>query len=419
MTSLNTVVIGIRLVISFFIRGLISRELGEIAFRRMGDIRSLIQIATSFGQLGIFNGIVKYVSEYKDDKAKLQQLFSTAFVFFTIGTVGTSLAFLVFAPQVNAWLMKEGDYVFYIRLIGSVVPFIALSRVFLGVINGLSAYKRFSKIDLLTYLVSAALQVILLIQFRLEGILIAIICTPIIQFFTILFAGRKILFEYIDLKKIAWKLPFGNALFVFTIMSFVSTVLLNTVDIRIRGDITASISEEKAGIWTAMTDLSKNYMVFANALFTLYIIPKFAAIYSGEAFFKEVKNIYKTLLPIFGAGMLLVYFLRGFYVDIMHPGFDGLKELFKWQLLGDFIRLAAMILAHQFLAKKLVRNFVFTELLSLGLFYAFAKLLSAKYGVEGVVMGHLVRYIIYFIVVAFLVYRYFRKQGNMVKPTAT
>ena len=84
--------------------------------------------------------------------------------------------------------------------------------------------------------------------------------------------------------------------------------------------------------------------------------------------------------------------------------------LFKWQLLGDFIRLASLVLAHQFLAKKMVRNFIFSELLSLGLFYGFANYLVAEYGVEGIVMGHFLRYIIYFIVVIFLVWRYFNNQ---------
>ncbi len=89
-----------------------------------------------------------------------------------------------------------------------------------------------------------------------------------------------------------------------------------------------------------------------------------------------------------------------------------MEPLFKWQLLGDFIRLASVVLAHQFLAKKMVRNFIFTEILSIALFFSLSYYLTDLYGLEGVVIAHLVRYVIYFGVVLFLVWRYFNKQGK-------
>ncbi len=89
-----------------------------------------------------------------------------------------------------------------------------------------------------------------------------------------------------------------------------------------------------------------------------------------------------------------------------------MSPLFKWQLLGDFVRLGAMVMGYQFLAKRMVKNFIFTEILSLGLFYGFAYYLTGIYGVSGVVMAHFFRYIIYFFVVFYLVFRYFRRRGG-------
>ena len=169
------------------------------------------------------------------------------------------------------------------------------------------------------------------------------------------------------------------------------------------------IDSTGADIWTGMTTLSKNYMVFSGAIFTLYVIPKFSGIYKKNDFVKEVTNIYKTLLPLFALGMMLIYFGRQLFIDYIFVDYSGMNPLFKWQLMGDFIRLISLVLAHQFFAKKMVRNFIFTEILSLVLFYIFANYLSGIYGVEGVVMAHLFRYIIYFFVVLFLVNRYFSK----------
>ncbi len=137
-------------------------------------------------------------------------------------------------------------------------------------------------------------------------------------------------------------------------MSFCSTILLNYVEISIRSTLFKQISEYDAGVCTAMTNISKNYMVFFEAIFSMYVLPKFSRIKLKKEFTKELIYIYKTLLPLFGIGMLLVYFCREWIVNLIYPNFEGLSLLFKWQLIGDFVKLASIVLAHQFLARKLV-----------------------------------------------------------------
>jgi PST family polysaccharide transporter len=153
----------------------------------------------------------------------------------------------------------------------------------------------------------------------------------------------------------------------------------------------------------------------------MYVLPKFAVIKTKNDFTREVKNIYKTLLPIFGAGMILVYVLRGIIIDLVFPGHDkeALEPLFKWQLFGDFVRLMSMVIAYQFIAKKMVRTFIFTELVSLGLFFGLSYYLVNIYGVEGVTIAHFARYVIYLVVVFVLVMRYFRKNRDVEEPSTS
>jgi PST family polysaccharide transporter len=410
MTSLNAAVIGIRLVVSLFIQRLLAEMVGETGISKIGQLRNLSQLLMSVSSVGIFNGIVKYLSEYKEDSERLKKLFSTSFVFITLGTVlcGTLLFFS--ANFISDYLFNDVSFSYLIKLVAVTVPFIAVQRVFNGVVNGLSQYKRFAKIDLFSYLVSAVLTIVLLINYNIDGALIAIALTPVIQLAVLLVIFLKVLKQYVHFKGLSFKTPMARNLLAFAAMSLFSSILLNYVEIDIRTMIVNRIAETDAGIWTAMTFISKNYMVFSNAIFTLYVLPKFASIHTEADFKKELFSIYKTLLPIFGAGMVLTYLFRDLVIRLIYPDFDAMAPLFKWQLMGDFIRLASLVLAHQFLAKKLVRNFIFTEILSLVLFYGFAHYLTADYGVEGVVIAHFVRYIIYFLVVFLLVIRYFRNR---------
>ncbi len=409
ITSLNAVVISVRLFLSLFIQRILAEMVGEAGIAKIGQLRNLTQILTSISSLGIFSGVVKYIAQYKEDEKQLQKLFSTSFVFILIGSFVTATFLLLASRQVSHYLFSTAEYAYLIKLMAVVVPFIAIQQIFNAVVNGLSEYKKFALIDLVGYLVSSALTIFFLFQYYIDGVLIAIAVTPIIQLLILLFIFIKTLKEYIHFSELSFKIPFAKDLLTFSLMSFFSTVLFNYVEIAIRSMLIRKISEIDAGIWTAMLNISKNYMVFSNALFSLYVLPKFAGIHKVKDFKKELYSIYTTLLPLFGLGMIIIYFARDLLIQLVYPDFIGLAPLFKWQLMADFVKLASIILAHQFLAKKMVKSFIFSEIVSLALFFGLAYFLTDIYGVEGVVIANLIRYCLYFLLVLFLVIRYFKK----------
>ena len=410
MTSLNAPVILIRQFISLFIRRVIAENFGESGIFLQGQLRSLIQLLTSFTSLGIFNGIVKYISEYKEDQKQLAALFSTTFMFTLIGSTISALVLLLWHDSLSTYLFGTNRYAYLIQLIAILVPTISLQRVFNGVINGLSRYKKFAKIDLLSYLISSSLIIYFLLNDNFDGVLISIAITPAIQLGTLLWVFAKVLMQYLKFKDVYFKAPLAKFFVAFSLMSFFSTVILSTVEIEIRNMILRRISESDAGIWSAMLDLSKNYMAFSTILFTMYVIPKFALVVGRRSFLREMGHVYKTILPIFGLGMIGVYVFRDFIIALIFPGFDAMSALFQWQLMGDFVRLISMVISYYFIAKKLVYHFVFTEILSVGLFYLFAHYFINLYGVEGVVIGHFIRYCVYLIVVLGLVWQFIHKQ---------
>ena len=81
MTSLNAAVISIRLVISLFIQRFLAELVGEEGISKIGQLRNFTVLLTATSTGGIFNGVTKYVSEFKNDQEQLQKMFSTAFVF--------------------------------------------------------------------------------------------------------------------------------------------------------------------------------------------------------------------------------------------------------------------------------------------------------------------------------------------------
>ncbi|MGJ8667679.1 MAG: O-antigen translocase [Patiriisocius sp.] len=409
ITSVNAPIILVRQILSLFIRRVVAENFGEVGIDVIGQLRSVQQGILSLTSFGFFNGIVKYVAEHKEDQDKLNGLFSTAFVFWMFSSTLVAIGFILFSETLSNYFFETTDYASVMIILGCVAPLIGLQRLYNGVVNGLTEYKRFAKVDIISYVVSAILLLYFAWVNEFEYALYAIAVTPVIQLVILLYVFLKTFKNYIHYKDISFRIPFKNVLLAFTLISFMSTVVLSFVEVEIRNMIRTNISQTESGLWSGMLDLSKNYMAFSSLLFTMYVIPKFATIKTKKLFFKEVGSIYKTLLPLFGVGMLLIYFLRHFIIDLIFPGFDGMAQLFKWQLMGDFIRLASIILATQFLAKKMVRNFIFSEVISTVLFFGLSYYLVPIYGVEGVVIAHFIRYVIYFIVVLILLQRAFNK----------
>ena len=290
---------------------------------------------TSVTTLGTGNGIIKYVAEYKNDQPALKKLFSSTFLLVSIGSFVAFFVLLFFSESISEYLFGTETFSFVVKILAVAVPFVAMHRIFNCVISGLSDYKSYAKIDLFGYLLAALLLVIGLYLKSISGVLIAISVAPVLQLLVLFVVFGRTLLSYVDFKGLTWSRSFAKPLLAFTLMSFVSTFLLNSVELDIRTQISNRINIEEAGYWTALTFISKNYMVFISGVLSLYVLPKFAEIKLKDEFIKEVIYVFKSILPLFAVGMLLIYLFRDVIINLIYPDFTGMSILFKWQLLGD------------------------------------------------------------------------------------
>jgi PST family polysaccharide transporter len=278
-----------------------------------------------------------------------------------------------------------------------------INRVLYSLFNGFSAYKLYSKTSLIAIIFSTLLIVFLTLNIGLQGSLLAICLIPVVQFFSYLVFIFKKFKKYIKRSNISLKLSFKNELLSYSFMTVVIVISINMVDVAVRNLITNNISAADAGYWTAMGSISKNYMQFLVAIFSLYVLPQYSKITNTYDFRKEVKKVYKLVLPLFAFGLLLIFFFRDMIIKLLFTeDFLTMSDLFKWQLLGDFIKLIALVLSYLFLAKKQIGYYIFTELFSVIMFYSFSSYFIDIYGLEGVVFAHFFRYALYLIVVVFI-----------------
>ncbi len=396
-------VVSARLVISLLVQNLLAQYTGQAGIAKVGQIRNISNILMSVSSFGVFNGVVKYISQYKKNNEGLIKLFSTVYVLSGLATLIISLLMFFTADKLSIWLFFSEDYILVIQLLAVATPFIAMNRIFNAVISGISAYKIHAKIEIIWYSLASLLLLISLYYYNIDGVLLAIAITPVVQFLVLAFIFGNTLKEYIKFSQLSFKAPMLKVLLGFTLISFVATVCSNFVEINFRNLISERISENEAGIWTAMSSISKIYMQFLITIFSIYILPKYAEINFSESFKNEVKTLYKTLLPLVIAGMLLVYFLKeNLILTIYNEAFIGMTVLFKWQLSADLVRFIANILSFKFLAKNQVKYFISTQLIGLITYYICGHLLINHLLVEGLVIALLLSNLLYFVLVLFI-----------------
>jgi len=404
ITSANAVLVFVRMVFSVISQKVLAILIGAEGIALVGNFKNVFNFFNQFSILGTFNGLVKYIAEFKDNRQELNTIFSTAITFAIFSSIVSFLILFFGCNLLNEFIFgADQDYTFVFKILAFIIPFMGINSILNGLLNGISEYKTFTKTSIFTIISSTILLVFFTINYDAMGSLLAISLLPLLQFlsFVVFFLNQHK--HYFSFKKLSFSLVYKNKLLSYSFMLLIVILLINIVDIAIRNLIQETISSSEAGYWTAMTSISNTYMQFTATLFPLYILPKYSKITSTIEFRKEIVQIYKLLLPIFVFGIILIFMFKNMIIQILYTDdFLEMANLFKWQLLGDLVKLLSLVVAYQFLAKRQIAYFIFTEILSVVLFYGFSKYFIQIYGTEGVVIAHFARYVIYFFVVLFI-----------------
>lgn len=399
ITSFNAISVVLQILGGLITSKLIAIYLGERGMALLGYLRNFMTSAQTAASLGLSKGIVKYVASEKKENRLLSKLLSTAIILSFGATLVIAVLLFFGASFWSRQVFDTGDhYVFIFKLLAIALPFITANGILIAVINGQSAYKKVVTINIISNIVGLAITICLIILVGVKGALTALVISPAVVFFVSLIAlgtdGKPLK----EIRFSSFHKPSIIKLGSYTIMALFSMIVLPMVYIAIRKAI-----GEGAGYWDAMTRISDYYFKFVATLMTLYILPQLAKADTAQAFRKEIVGFYKTILPLFAIGLLLIYLLRDFIVGLIFTEeFLPMTTLFKWQLLGDLFKVASIVIGYQIIAKNDLKLFLITEVISLVIIYGSGLYFVSKYGYEGASMGHCLSYFIHLLVLLFI-----------------
>jgi len=401
VASLQTVSLLTKIIAGILTSKAIAIFIGAEGLALIGNLRNFVSSFQTISILGFYNGAVKYFAEFKDNTVRLSKALSTVFYLGFIATILVSFFCYFNAQSINDIIFPTyNNYPNVIKIFAIVLPFYALNMFSFSIMNGFSNYKMLIVINIIGQILVVAITLLLIYQNKIQGALISVaISESLICLITLVaIINRRSLVGLISVKQISFS--FLKKMSSYTMMALFSAIILPLVLLAIRNYIIDNIGYKDAGFWEAMTRISKYYLMLVSSLMALYILPRFSEINGIKEFRKEVFSFYKTVMPIFGLGLILIYFLKPYIVlGVFSNEFQPVEDLFFWQLLGDFVKVLSLVIAYQFLAKKMFWHYIVTEAFLVTILYLTSIYFIDLYGVKGAVMAHFVSYLLYYGVV--------------------
>jgi O-antigen/teichoic acid export membrane protein len=412
ISSLNGVQVIIKVIGGLISSKVIALFLGPSGLALVGNFRNFLSSVDSFSTLGLQNGIIKYIAENKDDGDRLWKIISTVCtgIFFTIVFLSLLLAGL--STFWSQWIFDDNtEYKWLFNVLAFGLPWYTGNLILISILNGLGKYKQVIYINIWGNITGVAFSALLIWQWQINGALLGLVISPLFMF-VLSFFQLKSHFRGVRINTLKTDYTLFKGLLSYSYMSLVTAVIGPVVYLALRNLLIETHGMEEAGYWEAINRISVFYMMFISTLLTVYFLPELSKVQSAYETKKIFYSYYKGIIPIFCAGLVVLYFVREPVVRlILSDEFIPVSDLFFWQLLGDFFKACSYILAFEFFAKKMTKAFIVTEITSFLILFISGYCLIPYFGSEGAVIAHVITYIAYLIILLI----FFRHQVLYVK----
>lgn len=403
LTAISTI---IKVIAGFVINKVIAVYVGPSGLAVVGQLQNFMSIVTTFSNGAITSGIVKYTAEYQTIEQK-QKIFSTSIIISLACSFVISLLLFGFSGYLSEIILKDPQYSSVFIVFGITIFLFALNTILMSILNGQKEIKKYVLVNIASSIFSLFFTSFLIMQLNLMGALYAMVVNQSVIFFVTLgFVLKSSWFklEYfrqgVD-KESLFKLS------KYSLMAITTALTVPVSHLIIRNYIGDNLSWDDAGYWQGIWYISTMYLMIVTTSLSVYYLPKLSEIQDNKELKKEILGGYKIIMPIVMVLAFGIYFFRELAVYIAFSDkFLPMLELFKWQLIGDVIKIASWLLSYLMLAKAMTKVFIYTEVLFSVFFVVLSVVFVEQFGLVGITYAFSLNYFLYLIIMILI----FRKK---------
>lgn len=398
----------IKIGVGLLVVKLLAVSFGYSGVGQAGNFRQLITVLGVLSGAGIFNGVTKYVAEHHQDPHKLQAILGTSSTIILGFSTLLALIFLIFTDSISVALFGHNDYQKVIQVVAFVQMGIAYANYFLAILKGFRDAQGNALAIIFGSLVGVIAYYLCFILGGYEGALAGLALVPAL---VVLPAGLLIIKRKqfaLSMLKPAWERAIATNLGKFTLMALLTSATLPVAYVMMRNLLAKSYSWDEVGLWQGVSSISDAYLQFITASFSVYLLPTLSRLQLKTEISAEIIKSLKFVLPAVALASFMVWLLRDFAIWLLFSSqFNGMRDLFAWQLVGDVLKVGSYVFGYLVIAKAALRFYVMAEVSQFILLTAFSHWLIPAHGALGAAQAYMATYIIYFLLCCsvFLIYR--------------
>jgi O-antigen/teichoic acid export membrane protein len=401
--SLNAVSTLIRMLTAFVSVKVVAVLIGPSGIALLGQLNNFSSIFLTVASGGINSGTTKYVAEHAKSPNKIKLFLKTAFWITSMLSVISGLALMIGSSYFSMIILKDAQYASILVVFGSTLIFYSFNGLLLSVLNGFKEFKKFVTINILGSLVGLLFSCVLALYFGIYGALLSAVTYQSIVFFVTLSVAFKCTWFKKDNFIGKFSKTAGRKLAHYSLMALVSAATVPVSQLIIRSYIVQHTSLNDAGVWEGMNRISAMYLMVVTSSLSIYYLPRLAEINTDNELKHEILNTFKIILPAVIFISFSIFFLRSFIIHLLfNEKFNGMQNLFAFQLIGDLFKISSWILAYQMVAKSMTKTYVVSEFLFSALFVGLSMVFVKLYGNMGATIGYAITYFLYFLSMLFI-----------------
>lgn len=347
----------VNLMTGIVITKITAHLLGPVGTAYIGKFANISGLILVFSTASLSVGIVKYCAQYKNDQSSLIKLINTASGLILLGSLAGSLFVLITYSYLNAQAFNGEDYTMVFLLFGLFLLIISSQVLISGILNGLGEIKKLTIINISAALLNLIFTSYFIYEYRISGALFSNSLFGIFVSLNGLYMLKSLgilkleYFRHKIHRDMALKLLKFGAYAALTSTSWMISMLF------IREYVENHLSTIDAGLWQAMYSLSDRYMAVVLNVMLIYFIPRLSEIEDKNELVHEMKTAFTRIVPAMLILCLIVFLCKDMIISILlAESFIPMRDLFAFQMVGDFFRICASLMAYLIASKAMFRS---------------------------------------------------------------
>ena len=375
-----------------------------------GNFRQLITVLGVIAGAGIFNGVTRYVAEHQQHPQQLRQLTSAATALVLIASLLMATLLLLAAAPLSTLLFGSDHYQGILRLLALLQAGIGWANLLQALLKGFRDARGNALVVALGSLLGVASYLLCWKIGGYQGALTGLALVPAMALLPALWLlTRRTAIKWRWLIP-QWHPQISRDLLKYTVMAIMTAVTLPVVWVVMRRLLAAHTSWQQVGLWQGVSTLSDAWLQFITATFSVWLLPTLSRLTDKREIAMEMRKALCFYLPLVAGIALSVWLLRDIAIHLLFSSqFTAMRDLFFWQLTGDFFKVGAYIFGYLVIARASLRLYLLTELSQFILLLTSSWWLIPQQGVQGAVEAYALSYTVYFCLCAAVFMFWYRK----------